>query len=292
MVIGTSKSTSGFPILNPTSTGGTMGGGPYAGDAFLVAFSNNGSQLFGTYLGGNDDDQGVGVAFANNGYIYATGYTYSTNNIWLTPSANPPGTFTQSTNNLGNNDAFIAAFDNNFNRVWGTFFGGSRTDEGNAISVDNISNKLYVTGFTSSQGPYFPVTTPFPLTDFITGVSYYQDQVNQNNDWALGTDGFVARFDLTPLVGIEELLDDGSTIGVFPNPSSDIFNININLSNSKKKIVITVFDVIGKLVYTETIKNPTTQINKSINLTSFSKGMYVLNIQLDDDVLSKKLIKQ
>lgn len=181
------------------------------------------------------------------------------------------------------------AFDNNFNQVWGTFFGGARIDEGNAVAVDNLNNKLYVTGWTTSQGG---VTTPFPLTDFIPGTSYYQDQVNGNDDWVLGSDGFVARFDLSSVVGIEELLDDGSTIGVFPNPSSDIFNININLSNSKKQVVITVFDVIGKSVYTETIKNPTTQINKSINLTSFSKGVYVLNIQLDDDVLSKKLIKQ
>ncbi|MCC7331231.1 MAG: SBBP repeat-containing protein [Flavobacteriales bacterium] len=252
VVIGTSKSTSGFPTLNPIPTGASMGGGPYAGDAFLVAFSGNGTQLFGTYLGGNDDDEGFGVSYANNGYIYATGTSYSTNNVWLSPSANLAGTFTQSNNNLGNNDVFIAAFDNNFNRVWGTFFGGSRIDEGNAIAVDNVNNKLYVTGWTNSPGDGIilggGVAPRFPLSDFILGTSYYQDKVNLNNNVLLGGDGFIARFDLAPLVSIEELLDDGSTIGVYPNPSSDLFNLNIKLTNTKKSIVITVYDLIGKVV--------------------------------------------
>ncbi len=292
VVIGTTESTSNFPLLNPTTTGGSFGGGSVGGDAFLVAFSPNGNHLFGTYLGGSNDEEGFGVTVDNNDYIYATGTSYSSNNAWLTPSANPSGTYTQSTNNLGNNDAFIMAFDNNFNQVWGTFFGGARIDGGNAVAVDNLNNKLYVTGWTTSQGPYAPVTTPFPLTDFIPGTSYYQDQVNGNNDWVLGSDGFIARFDLSSVVGIDELLDDGSTIGVFPNPSSGIFNLSVKLTNTKKNIVITVYDLIGKVVYTESLKNISGQVNQSINLNSFGKGMYLLNVQLDDVMLSKKLIKQ
>ena len=292
VVIGTTQSTSNFPILNPTSTGGTFGGGSVGGDAFLVAFSSNGNQLFGTYLGGSNDEKGLGVIVDDNDYIYATGTSYSTNNAWLAPSSNPVGTFTQSNNNLGNNDAFITAFDNNFNQVWGTFFGGARIDEGNSVAVDITNNKLYVTGWTMSYGNPSGANIPFPLTDFILGTSYYQDKVNLTNNPLTGSDGFIARFDLTPLVGIEEVLDDGSVIGVYPNPSSDIFNLNINLTNTKKKVIINVYDVVGKIVYSEILKNPTTQINKSINLNSFSNGMYLLNIQLDDAVLSKKLIKQ
>ena len=122
--------------------------------------------------------------------------------------------------------------------------------------------------------------------------SYYQDKVNDaNNDWTLGSDGFIARFDLSSVVGIEEVLIDGSSIGVFPNPSSDIFNLSIKLTNTKKNIVITVYDLIGKVVYTEFLKNMSGQVNQSINLNSFGKGMYLLNVQLDDVMLSKKLIK-
>jgi hypothetical protein len=47
------------------------------GDAFVTAFNSTGSIIFSTYLGGTQDDMGVGVTVDSGGSIYVTGNTMS-----------------------------------------------------------------------------------------------------------------------------------------------------------------------------------------------------------------------
>ncbi len=49
-------------------------------DAFVAKLNASGSALlYGTYLGGNSDDSGNGIAVDGAGNAYVTGQTYSTN---------------------------------------------------------------------------------------------------------------------------------------------------------------------------------------------------------------------
>ncbi len=72
-------------------------------DVFLTKFYSSGSSLsYSTYLGGNDDDYGEGVAVDSFGDAYITGYTKSTN--FPTTSA-----YQQSRNGgTGDQDAFLS----------------------------------------------------------------------------------------------------------------------------------------------------------------------------------------
>src|SRR6266540_3392491 len=73
--------SSAFPIANatqPTFGGGTCGTSPCP-DAFVTQLDLTSSPpSFSTFLGGNNDDQGYGVAVDAVGAIYVTGTTYST----------------------------------------------------------------------------------------------------------------------------------------------------------------------------------------------------------------------
>ncbi|WP_438988457.1 endonuclease [Polaribacter sp.] len=71
---------------------------------------------------------------------------------------------------------------------------------------------------------------------------------------------------------------------MYPNPVTGnklFFNIN-------EKATINIYNVLGKLVQSETIKN----VNSSINVSKLSKGMYLLKLYTQNQSISKKFIKQ
>ncbi len=97
---------------------------------------------YSTYLGGNNDDQGYGIAVDSSGNAYVVGYTYSTN----FPTHNAfqgklKGAFTVFVSKLNvSGNAFI----------YSTYLGGSGGDIGYGIAVDSAGN-AYITGNTSSS---------------------------------------------------------------------------------------------------------------------------------------------
>ena len=97
---------------------------------------------YSTYLGGNGDDYGYGIAVDRSGSAYVVGYTNSAN----FPLANAArGSF-----GGGADDAFVAKLNPAGNGlVYSTYLGGSDDDFGLAIAVDSAGS-AYVTGSTSS----------------------------------------------------------------------------------------------------------------------------------------------
>lgn len=126
--------------------------GNYAGgyhDAFVAKLNASGSSLvYSTYLGGNNDDVGYGIAIDTSGNAYITGITWSTNFPTIPPVYKGL---------RGNNDAFItklAPFGNSV--VYSIYLGGSAYDGGYGIALD-VSRNVYITGVTSSHD--FPITS-------------------------------------------------------------------------------------------------------------------------------------
>lgn len=122
-------------------------------DAYLVKFDSNGSRIWGTYYGGNNNDWFSSVNYFNN-EIILTGTTRSSNNI-STPGAFKefltPGGFAQS-------DVFLTKFDVNGFRIWGTYYGGEDDDEGYQSVVDVNGNIIIVGGTYSINNIATPGT--------------------------------------------------------------------------------------------------------------------------------------
>ncbi len=135
-----------FPIVNAAQT--TAGGG--GADAFVAKFSPAGNALvYSTYIGGNGQDLGTGIAVDSTGAAYVTGTTSSAS--FPTVNAFRPS---NSGNPFATYDAFVTKVSpagNTF--VYSTFLGGANNDQGNRIAVD-ASGSAYVTGYTMS--PDFP----------------------------------------------------------------------------------------------------------------------------------------
>jgi hypothetical protein len=90
--------------------------------------------------------------------------------------------------------------------------------------------------------------------------------------------------------GIEESLTS-SEVTVYPNPTMGSFNIAINNINVDELVII-IFDLQGKQVFSSVDKNVTGAYNKQINLDEVAKGLYYIKVSAGSEVKIQKLIVQ
>ena len=144
------ETTSGnFPVLSAyqaTSSGGSEG--------FLSKFTDTGTLVFSTYLGGSGDDRILGIGLDSSSNIYLTGSTTSSNFPMMTPFQSALA---------GGMDAFVTKFNTTGSAlVYSTYLGGSAgsaslPEAGYAIAIGAAGN-AYVAGVTYSSN--FPTASP------------------------------------------------------------------------------------------------------------------------------------
>jgi len=134
-----------FPTKNAAQP--TFGGG-YA-NAIIVKLSSSGRLVYSTYLGGNNQEEGYGIALASDGAAFVTGFTYS---------ANFPVKDALQPVKAGGADAFLAKLSPAGDKFqFATYLGGSSGDTGYTIALDRNGNPIVV-GKTLSTD--FPVQSP------------------------------------------------------------------------------------------------------------------------------------
>jgi len=144
------KTTSG--VFQPTcGSDGNCNGGLF--DAFVSVINPSGSGfVYSTFLGGELNDEGSGIAVDSAGDAYVTGFTSSTKFPLQSPLQPTFGGGVLPT------DAFVTELNpTGAKLVYSTYLGGKGDDSGLAIAVDSNKN-AYVTGVTGSTN--FPAAGP------------------------------------------------------------------------------------------------------------------------------------
>lgn len=133
----------------PTTLGAFQPANAGGKDAFVTELNQQGSALvYSTYLGGADEDGGLGVAPGPSGTTNVTGYTISTN------FPTTVGAF--QTTNAGRADIFVAKLNLlATGLLYSTYLGGSGDDVGTGIAVGGSDN-AYVIGYSTS--PNYPTS--------------------------------------------------------------------------------------------------------------------------------------
>ena len=89
--------------------------------------------------------------------------------------------------------------------------------------------------------------------------------------------------------GIVSSIEENSLdVSIYPNPSSNVFNINLNGYN---KYELLVTNVIGEKIYTEELNLNGNYVNQ-IDLSNFPKGIYNLTVSSRIGAINYKLILQ
>ena len=135
---GTTTSSSG--IASGSAHDASYNGSGF--DAFLVKYNGSGQKLWGTYYGSTGTDLGNSCfAEIGTGNVYLTGQTTSTGSIATWGSH-------QQFLSLGP-DGFLVKFNSACTRQWGTYIGGTGTDDIKSVAVGSFS-RVFVSGSTAS----------------------------------------------------------------------------------------------------------------------------------------------
>ena len=155
-----------------------------------------------------------------------------------------------------------------------------------------------------TQAMFFPPGTEFfvlpkvcynsikiPLTDFI-GVNLTQIQkviflYNQTTAGSIFITDLTLS-GLTPLTTSVSYNNPASVVAIYPNPTDN--NVTINLGREFKEITaLNLFDVQGKLI--QHIENISQEMI-NLDMSSFEKGIYILNVVSTKDAKNYKIVKQ
>jgi hypothetical protein len=78
-------------------------------------------------------------------------------------------------------------------------------------------------------------------------------------------------------------------IAVYPNPTDNYLNLDFSIEKAGS-IEIYLRNITGQTIYTESLSNFSGQYNRSINLTSHPKGIYLLTILSDKGKYDRKIV--
>jgi gliding motility-associated-like protein len=144
-------------------------------DGFLVKFNADGVRLWATYYGGSNGDRISSVSVNSLNDIYIAGDTNSQDGIATANS------YDEQLENIGSSDGFLAKFNTDGVREWGSYYGGMGTDIINQIEVDN-GGDLCIVGYTNSE-------------DEISTVGSYKENLTLNGPQTTDRiDAFLVKF--------------------------------------------------------------------------------------------------
>ena len=103
------------------------------------------------------------------------------------------------------------------------------------------------------------------------------------------TYGEVEDYTVNITTSVASLLENElSAITIYPNPSSDILNIDLSAANEEIQSIFLV-DITGKLV--QTIDVHENEVIK-LNLSSFASGLYYIKISSATNTVVRQVVKE
>ena len=91
-------------------------------------------------------------------------------------------------------------------------------------------------------------------------------------------------------IKVDELSSINS-LDVYPNPSRDVFNVSFT-SETKQSIEVRIVNLLGEIIFTDDLESFEGECAHSFNLSEYSKGVYLLELDTDSGIVTKKLILQ
>jgi len=178
-------------------------------DVFVTKLNSAGTDaLYSTFIGGDFEDIGYGIAIDPTGNAFVTGNTYSID-FPMTPCTY------DSTFNGGDYDGFVIRLGQSGSTLeHSTYIGGIRDDYPQGIELDS-NNNAYIGGYTHSS-------------DFPTSTNAVQTILNGPMDT------FASKFSFHPIMSIESisLLNGNTPADVIYPKLAYTFEVNVTISTS------------------------------------------------------------
>ncbi|MFI5218839.1 MAG: T9SS type A sorting domain-containing protein [Bacteroidia bacterium] len=235
---------------------------PFTGDYWIVKIDSLGNKLWDRDFGGtaNEDEFGNVTLTFDGGYLL-TGTSYS----------DISGDKTE--NNLGDEQIWVVKTDSLGIKQWDkTIFTTGHDEIGYSVQSIDLCYAITVSTYA--------------------GIGGYKTQPNWDTIF-LSSDYWIVKFcDTTVTTGVSNSpLERGQGCVIYPNPFTSEITINIQKENVKQAN-FTIKNILGQTVFREKseILNPKSEIK--FNLEFLQQGIYFLEINLSEERMVRKIIKQ
>jgi hypothetical protein len=237
----------------------------FGSSTFLLTLNNNGEYISCKLLSATTNSSAVtgeSIYINKNNEFYISGYFTDTNDF-------DPSISEYILTSEGKTNAFVCKLDNQENFLWAKQF-GTKVNEIHYSSISTVqsmivSNNLEI--YTTGQFYNFPQDfNPSPNDEYILDPSDGGTFIHKMKEWSVSIESPTNNFH--------------NDILVYPNPNSGVFNIETN-----NETFITIKNILGQLVYQQTIYN-----NTQIDLSKNNKGIYILDARQEEKFFRTKLI--
>ena len=302
-----SQTVSTFEELELDSTGYWNGsddaGGFTSGNAFFVnnynhdyfswsgfAYSNQTDTVTEGYSNQYSAYAGEGAEASNN---FCVAYTFGNDTVSLTNSTTVAGVyFTNNTYaglSMKNGDSYSKKFggaDGNDPDWFKISIFGIDDNNNNTDTID-----FYLADFRFDDNSKDYIVKDWKWADLsslgeIKNLVFFLSSTD-NGDYGMNTPSYFCLDNLNGThTGVKNFVANNNSVNVnvYPNP----FRNSINIDGIKDVNQIYVTDISGKIVY----NSNGNFINNQIDLSSLTKGFYLMNIKTQNKIISKKIIKQ
>ncbi len=184
------------------------------------------------------------------------------------------GSMSWNSNSLGSSgstDIFVGKWTNQSVFQWQFVIGGVGGDAAYEVAI-GPNNTVFVAGVFSGNVDFNPSMS---ATNYLTSVG--------------GTDMFIMRLGST-ITGMEENSLVANSFYAYPNPTSDELHVSFSKTGMQEG-VIRLLSMDGKCVLTENISVNNEQ-TQTLDISSLSAGMYILDVQQENGHQQQKVLKR
>ena len=101
------------------------------------------------------------------------------------------------------------------------------------------------------------------------------------------TGDFSSLSECQELCGTSSIVENGIELSIYPNPSSEIFNIQFNSDEGDVELLVT--NILGNKVFSTSL-NTKEQNNILLDLTNYPQGIYNLTLKTTMEIKTYKLV--
>ena len=115
--------------------------------------------------------------------------------------------------------------------------------------------------------------------------------VKFHNTSGYGTRIWIDNINIGRPLGVDDNSILNGSFSIYPNPSKGVYNVKFNTSE-KDNYTLEVRNMIGQVVYNETLSNFTGEYRNSLDLSNLNTGVYTLTIKTNKGQEVRKLIRE
>jgi len=127
------------------------------------------------------------------------------------------------------------------------------------------------------------VCKTFPPDTMIVRFNFISDNINNPKEGWMIDDIRLFSIDLGS--GVHELYNSKGDMNIYPNPSSDYLTLKLSQNT---KATIKIYNLLGEIKYTSIMSSPET----TIDIADLAKGIYIVEVATEKNVMREKFIKQ